>query len=143
MQKAIGVVLAVFGVAFGAIYFAAHRGEDAHASSLPRTSAPVAALKVTAAEYVAAYSENEVGAEARYLGKPLEISGAVGSVTRTLGDVSVILQGPFLGNASCGIDAANVASVATLKRGDAVTLRCVGAGTSLGAPILRSCTLVR
>lgn len=100
-------------------------------------------IDVTARELEKAYAENEVAADERYRGKVLRVSGVIDQISKdALGEMVVMLRSPnVMGGVHCTFDDKQKSQVASLKKGQKVTLRGRGTGVALGAPTLSSCSV--
>ena len=108
----------------------------------PAADAPAApAISATAEEIFAAYDANEVAAQQRFGGGPLEVTGRIEAITLDLTDDPVVrLAG---GNAfeyvSASLDESAKAAAGTLRKGQKITLRCSSVSEVIGTPMLRDC----
>lgn len=116
------------------------RAEAANSQSAA-ASAPVAdAIKVSARDLFRAYEANEIAADSRYKGKPIEVTGTVEGITSDLMDEPVVQlsAGEFQSVNASGLDKSVAAA---LSKGQTVTLNCTGAGEVIGSPMLSNCSL--
>ena len=115
---------------------------EAVSAAKTEQSAPAAdAIKITARELFKAYSANEVAADSRFKGKPIEITGIVESISSDITDEPVVqLAGGemFQMVHANGLDTATAAG---LSKGQEITLACTGAGEVIGMPSLSDCSL--
>lgn len=101
----------------------------------------VAPVDVTADELHEAYKENEIGADSKYRGKILRVSGKVAQIGKD------ILDNPFVEIATSnefeGVHAtfASEGALGSLKRGQKITVRCRGKGLAMGSPMLDDCAI--
>lgn len=110
-----------------------------NASRSPSSQQPTAVsneppIRISAEELIKAYKENEVGADAKYRGKRLHVSGEISNIADTLGSITVSLKGENesgLLTVLCSFDDAYRASIATLKKGE--PLGVVGRGDGMTA----------
>lgn len=86
-------------------------------------------ISVSATEFIAAYSDNEVAADNKYKDKWLAITGTVESISKDQSDKSyVALSGNGYRNVRCYLAKNVLDSVATLKKGDIITMKGKGNG---------------
>jgi hypothetical protein len=83
-----------------------------------------AAVGLTSERLSADYEENELAADQKYRGKALRVTGKIESVGKVLDEPIVVLVGGL------GVHAAfkEEAPLLSLKKGQPITVRCVGAG---------------
>ncbi len=129
----IGVIVTIFGGGSKNV------GQAASNSSAPAPQA----IKVTAKELAAAYSDNEAAAQQRYGDGPLEVTGVVDSIKLGLGDQPFIVlkginmfQGP---QASLTDNSKGKAS--SVGKGQTITLHCATVSEALGTAMLHDCDL--
>jgi hypothetical protein len=100
------------------------------------------AIKVTAIDLFRAYKDNEVAADERYKGKILEVSGAVDNIGKDIMDTPYVTldTGDVISTVQCMFGDEHKAELASLKKGDRVTIKgeCQG---KLGNVLLRDSTL--
>lgn len=101
---------------------------------------------VTAIELCKAYDENEVNADNLYKNKTLEITGTIESIGKDmLDDTYVTLEDGetySLKNVQCYFkDKTEIDKVASLKKGDEITIIGQGDGAVLGKPIVKNCKI--
>jgi len=107
----------------------------------PPPPPPVPPLRVSAKTYYVAYQENELAADRAYKGKRILMRHAVGSVQAGFtGGVYVIFGTSFERIQAIFRDDQKDA-LASLKRSQAISVNCEGAGLSLGTPVLSDCAL--
>lgn len=96
------------------------------------------AVDVTAGALFTAYRENEIGADARFRGKVLRVTGLVERVGKTALDEPMIVL--HLAADADGMRAtlASAEGAGELRRMDEVTLRCLGENF-VGKPRLSGC----
>jgi hypothetical protein len=124
--------------------FARLRGE-VPAASVPTPlagPAPVAGTG-TAAELWAAYGANAAAADAKWKGKPVAVTGTIVDVRRDFrGKFMVRLAtGDALETVHASVVHQDIDVRALPARGQTISLRCTGAGLSIGSPVLDSCRL--
>lgn len=122
----------------------AEQGQGSNSSST-EAAKPVEYIKVTANELLKAYKENEVSANQKYQGKPLEVSGKIDSIEAGLADKPyVVLKagGEFeFVQPQAHFNEDEINKVANLKKGQAITLLCEGDGEVAGGPMLSDCRI--
>jgi len=137
--------LAIFGAAVGGSGYKdyAERAKAAAAQAqaeVAQGEAAPAALEVTAEQLFADYEANEVSADNQYKGKTLAVSGKVAGINKDFSDEIYVelAANPFQSIQARGIpqDAA-----AALKKGQSVTVECVGDGLMMTLPMLKNCSL--
>jgi hypothetical protein len=118
---------------------------DAKVAADQAKQAAAALETVTAAEITKAYDGNTVAADQKYKGKTLKIKGTVSDIaTDFLGNPYVTMKGgvnefmePQFKFPSGAAD-----QMAKLKKGQAVTFVCTGAGDVAKTPMLDDCSMV-
>lgn len=117
------------------------RAEAANAAKTEQAAPAADAIKITARELFKAYDANEVAADSKFKGKPIEITGVVESISSDIADEPVVqLSGGemFQMVHANGLDTATAAG---LSKGQEITLACTGAGEVIGMPSLSDCSL--
>lgn len=98
-------------------------------------------LEVSSREIAHAYDSNEAAADAAYKGRTLRVTGVVTEITKDFADDTVVvLNGvnQFLG-VHAGLEESEEQRAIQLRKGETVTLQCVGAGEVVSAPMLNKC----
>jgi len=118
---------------------------DKSKPATPTATAPPKALPapidVTAKQLFADYEENEISADTKYKGKTLRVSGRVEKIGKD------ILDEPYVELAGSsewtGVHASfkNEGALGSLKKGQQLTVRCRGNGSSIGSPLLDDCAI--
>lgn len=131
---AAGLLLCVFAVAL-------YETRPTTASDNVKPAQALSYVHVSAVQYAAAYHQNEVGADRSYKGKKVFITGRVRSINKDIGGTANLELG---GGGSFDVVVASLNALADdwaagLKRGDSVTLLCVGSGQLLNAIMLSDC----
>jgi ribosomal protein L40E len=143
-----GLMVAMFGVAgAGALMPQAHppetslSGAERLASAAPATSARMP--EVSASEMGTAYRLDATAADRAYRERSLVVTGTVRSVDRDYQGDMVVRLGTedAFDTVNATLAARNDPAVASLVKGRAVSLICVGRGSLMGAPLLGSCFL--
>jgi hypothetical protein len=139
-------LIALFAVATAGprIPFVARlRGEAAPPpAGAPPVALPLATQNtITAAELWAAYGANAAAADAKWKGKPVEISGTVVDVRRDFRGKTLVrlATGDALETVHAAITVRETDPRAVPARGQTLALACTGAGRAIGAPLLESC----
>lgn len=117
------------------------RAEAANAAKTEQAAPAADAIKITARELFKAYDANEVAADSKFKGKPIEITGVVESISSDIANEPVVqLSGGemFQMVHANGLDTATAAG---LSKGQEITLACTGAGEVIGMPSLSDCSL--
>jgi tRNA_anti-like len=99
------------------------------------------ALEVSARQLYAAYASNEIAADRKYKGKHLAVSGTVMRVGLDIfGDPYISLVADAAGYGYQTVDGhfskSGADQLSTFKRGDSVTLTCLGSGMTTLDPTL-------
>lgn len=137
------VGMAIFAGTMGAIGASSEAARETapqSQASEPAAVAEVDAIAVDAATLHQAYAENEVAADQQYKGKPLTVSGHISDITSDVTDDPVVSLrvGDFESVHATGLPKDVAAS---LKKGQSITVNCVGGGEVIGTPVLRECKL--
>lgn len=120
--------------------------EEKQLSSAPPEKAEVitevAPIEIKAADYYKAYEENQVSADEKYKGKTLLISGKIENISNESGDLTISLKGDgdFSWDVRCIMQKGT--DVSTLKKGDKITLKGDGAGSSI-TPEVENCSIAK
>jgi hypothetical protein len=134
---ALVVLIAVVAAIFGG------GAKDGSQNSSNSSAPPPQAIKVTAKDLAAAYSDNEAAAQQRYGNGPLEVTGVVDSIQLGLGDHPfIVLKGVnmFQGPQAKLADASE-GKASSLSKGQTITLRCASVSEVVGTAMLRDCDL--
>jgi hypothetical protein len=90
------------------------------------------------------YEENEVAADIRYKNERLSVTGTIVSIERDYEGRPILHL--FGGNAIFPVvvtlDKADIPAAAQLKKGDQVSVRCIGAGREMRMPQLERCLML-
>lgn len=100
-------------------------------------------MSVTAVQLFSDYHANEVSADSKYKDKNLSISGRVAGISKSAFDsiyLELSTQNQFMLVQAHMLDSEHDAS-AKLRRGQTVTLLCLGNGMVLGSPMLNDCRI--
>jgi hypothetical protein len=87
------------------------------------------------------YDENEVAADRKYKGKEVVLTGPIQSIERdAFRNIVVHLQTPnqFM-SVLATLQDKYESEAARMKKGDIVSLDCIGAGRVMGSPVLKNC----
>ena len=99
------------------------------------------ALEVTSQELLEAYEANEVGADAKFKGKKLRITGVVNEIASGIGDEPDIrLEGGKMFK-HVTLQGVSKTDAARLKKGQKIVAVCKGNGEIIGTPFLKNCAL--
>lgn len=97
-------------------------------------------LRTTAAEYEAAYDDNEISADNQYKGKRILVTGTVSRIQKDFSDEGNIwLRGSGLLGIHAVLDRTGTKAAASFTRGQRVSLVCTGAGQFLTVATLSAC----
>ena len=101
-------------------------------------------LKVSPVELRRAYDENEVAAQAKYGGHPLEVTGVVSAILLDVTDDPIVVfeSGDRFNQVQAGFNKEAGAATAALKKGQTVTVRCERMAEVMGRPVLSACVLL-
>jgi ribosomal protein L40E len=96
-------------------------------------------IKVTAVKLYKDYDANEVSADEKYKGKLLSVTGVITNISKTLGDLTVVLSSDnevetILG-VQCTFPESYKDSLAKLKRGETITVKGICSGKTLNVSI--------
>ncbi len=101
-------------------------------------------LVVSAADLASDYNDNTIAADQKYKGKEYKVSGTVMSIdTDFMGDPYLTLKGgvnSFM-EPQFKFEPSEKNQLATLKKGDKVTMVCIGSGDVMKIPMSESCVL--
>lgn len=102
-------------------------------------------VKVTSANLIKEYSENEVAADTKYKGKLVEVSGKVSGVDNGTFDNEMIVKlsdGQYdFNNAWCYMKDSERDKVLAFKKGQQTTLIGTGDSATIGYPVLKNCSV--
>lgn len=118
---------------------------DTATASTDNTPAPqeVATIKVSSQALAAAYSANEVSAQKQYGDQTLDVTGIVEGVVLDITNSPVVhLNGanPFLA-VQASFDKSAGDQLASISKGQVLTVRCTSITSVISAPMLSGCTL--
>jgi hypothetical protein len=101
------------------------------------------ATKLTAMELWAAFSENEVSAQAALKGKPVLITGTVDSISLDFADEPVVslATGNQFQSVQLDFDEKDVEATSALRKGQTVTALCKEVSEVVGTPMLDGCQI--
>jgi hypothetical protein len=90
------------------------------------------------------YEENEVAADTRYKGQRLRVTGTVVNIERDYQGRPVLhlFSGNPIFQTMATLDKADIPAAAQLKKGDQVSVRCIGAGREMRMPQLERCLML-
>lgn len=99
-----------------------------------------APIEVDATKLHADYAANEIAADLEYKDRTLIVSGTIGIIgNSTLAGPYITLTADSLVGVTAYFDSPSV--LTPLRKGDTVTVRCVGRGVTIGIPVLKDCTM--
>lgn len=151
-KETVAVVVATFAVAIAiAVSMSgARKKRDAAAPRPAPTKASASAaidasdgppVDVTAQQLLTAYLENEVAADARFLGKPLRVAGIVERIEKDSSTTAYVVLRAASRDIRVQANFEELAAVVPLRPGQEVAFRCRGDGKVLAALQLASCTV--
>lgn len=102
-------------------------------------------LEVTADELLNAYSENEIAANQKYKDRRLLLNARISSIEAGIGDVPYVVLtagSEFEFNRpQARLAKSEVSAAAALKKGQKISLLCIGNGEIAGTPMLAECSV--
>jgi hypothetical protein len=113
------------------------------AAPTPTTKPKPEAVAVTASQLFSDYQANEVGADEKYKGRPLRVSGSVTDIKKDFTDSIVVhlrSSNQFM-PVDAHVEDSEKGKAAQLAKGENVTVRCEGGGMIIGRPQLTDCTI--
>lgn len=126
-------VLALFG-----LFAAGCSDTDSDTSDMQSKPAD---FQGSATELCRIYKENEVAADQKLKGKIVLITGKVTSISKTLGDIHVMLDGGSDGNVDCLFTPSEESAIARLVNGQDITVKGQVDGKVILSVVLRKCRL--
>ncbi len=106
----------------------------------------VVAMKVSSETLRKAYSANQVSADQMYEGKLLEISGTVDTIGKDILDEAYITfeaNDPYaFDKVQCMFKIMNEGDLATLSKGQPITVQGTMSGVVISGPLVRNCKVV-
>jgi hypothetical protein len=137
MKKIIGItalIMILSGVGYG--YYLFNKPHQGIADKAPT-------FKMKAAELVAEYDKDEKAANAKYLGKVVEVRGIISEkVKDAKGTYNVTLQAEDLAGVGCQFDQTLVNDVKSLKEGQEVYIKGICTGVLMDV-VLVDCVCVK
>lgn len=118
----------------------AERSEDAE---IGKRLATATAERLTVAQVLDAFAQNELAAQDRFLGRVVEVTGTVGQVTDGFDGAPLVMLGEASGGREmlASLMPDERTSAAGLAKGQDITLRCARISAKLTAPTLLDCRL--
>ncbi len=127
---------------FIAVGLACGNSKSEQSAATPAASESTPAITISSEKLVADYKENEVAADSKYTGKKLEVSGKVGNIANTMGNITVSLKAKDFEFVSVMCSFEKAESVAALKAGQKVTFVGIGDGMTGGLYVgLKDCAV--
>ena len=115
-------------------------------SAKPAETKTVEVVKVTAADLLKAYNENEVAGDQKYKDKTLEVTGKIDDIQSGIGsDKFVILKAGGANEFNkprARFAETETAKIATLKKGADIKMQCMGDGEVMKSPMLKDCKIL-
>jgi len=137
------VVLFILGAIFGNDKDSDGASTNTNTSSTSEPEAP--AIEVSANELLSAYNDNEVGANAKYKGKVLLVSATIDSIAAGFNDDPYLVLkagGQFEFNKpQAHLAKSEHDKAVELKKGQKITLKCIGNSELAGTPMLAKCVI--
>lgn len=102
-------------------------------------------IKVSARELSQAYKDNKVAADAKYKDKVVEMIGIVDNIGKDILDTPYVILGGSTASIfgiQCMFSKANEPQLATLSKGQSITLKGRVDGELIGNVVVRDCTIV-
>lgn len=116
-------------------------------TSAASTTTPIPAiLKVTSLKMSSDYQDNQVAADAKYKGNVVQISGAVQSIGKDILDKPYIELGgstATLFGVQCMFGKGDEPQLATVSKGNTLTLQGRVSGSLVGNVIVNECSIVK
>jgi hypothetical protein len=142
------IAIAVVSLVVLALVF----GKDDAKNTAPTTTGEVkptdakpAATEVTATDLVKAYKANEIAANEKFKGKELLVSGTIESIDAGMSDKpTIVLKTGMdygMNNPRADLADSDMKKAATLKKGQAIKMLCVGNSEMAGTPMLDDCVI--
>ena len=99
-------------------------------------------VEVTAKQLWKDYQDNEVAADEKYKGNGLKVTGRVASIDKGIADGIIvrIATGNDYQSIMANMRDSEKERAAKLKKGDAITLLCLGGTMIIKSPVLNHCT---
>ena len=102
-----------------------------------------ALIEISAVQLSEEYDENSISADAKYKGKKIKVSGIIKDIGKDILDTPYIVlegsQNVFFG-VQCMFSREDEAKLASLSKGQRITLICEVSGEMIGDVVLRGCT---
>ena len=143
-QEIKGVLTTIIVIGFLVFVFSMIFSGGDSTSTAPQER--IAEIKISAIQLHQEYDDNTVAADAKYEDKVLEISGVIESIGKDiLNDAYVMLQGREYSSfgIQCMFSKSNEPELATLSKGESITLKGKVSGELIGSVIVRGCTIVK
>lgn len=106
----------------------------------------VVAMNVSSETLRKAYSANQVSADQMYEGKLLEISGTIDTIGKDILDEAYITfeaSDPYaFDKVQCMFKMVNEGELATVSKGDPITVQGTMSGVLISGPIVRNCKVI-
>lgn len=102
------------------------------------------AIKITATELYQAYNDNEVGADEKYKGKLIEVTGVISDIGKDLLDTPYvsIKTDDIIGTVQCMFSKDDASLLANLKKDEQITIRGKCKGYLMNV-LLENCEIVK
>lgn len=116
---------------------------SAHKESDNVADKPLPTIDTTAVNIFRAYDRNELAADQEYRGRKIRVAGVVSSISSTYDNtaqVSLETENQFMSVKTSG-DREFDAKAARLYKGQSIRMTCIGAGETMGMPVLVNCVL--
>ena len=141
-KRGVWIGLIIFLICAGAFWYIIY---NAFTSGGPQANPSSAPIVVTASQLEQAYNDNSVAADQKYKGNLIEVSGVIVDIgTGLFNEPYVMLAGDTMGdNVQCIFDASEDNAIASLVKGQSVTLEGTGDGSSLSNAALSHCSIVQ
>jgi hypothetical protein len=152
-----GLMVAMFGVAtMSALSPSAHTAELAAPPTVEPASStgqPTArslragtagGARLTAADLWLEYARDPAGADRQFRDRPVVVSGTVRSIERDF-DGRLMIRfstGDDFDTVNAKLATRNDPAIALVGKGRALSLKCIGRGALIGAPLLGSCSVL-
>lgn len=124
---------------------AAEKAQQAEAKQQQAKLEAEAIPAYTASDIAKAYDSNTVAADRKFKDKKFKVTGTIGDIsTNILGEPYVTLRGgvnPFM-EPQFELDESQVEAIAKLKKGNKISMICIGGGDIAKTPMSKSCVLL-
>ena len=131
-----------FGIVIVLIFVLAMCDTATPTTPIPTTTATITPeiLKITAIDLANTYKANEINADKLYKGRQIELTGNVYDISDMLGSQSITIEGQDYNNVLCFFKANQKDKLATLVKGQSITVIGLVEGYSL-MTVVKNCEI--